>query len=337
MDAPRRSRRFDRSPADGKTVPQIRLTETDIAILQHVYRHRLLSSDAIYRLFPNRSQQQLSRRLHALFLNHYLGRPPRQVELFPPGEGSSPLIYGLDREGAKLLKAQFGLRVQPYHWLQKNNELSRTNIAHTVSTASFMADLHAAVERSGKARIIHLDEIIDQLAPERTKKLPIPERWQVTVDWKGYRGREGTRPDFIFGIEYRNQPEGKNRSFFYLEMDEGTETIEPTIDERQPHLFFRKSSILRKYVVYASSHLTRAHEQHFGLPVAARVLVVTPSPKRIQAMQEVFTRHCRERPLLVPPGLFLFADRLGLGGGAEGLFSRPWLDAEGKERFIDDR
>lgn len=331
------ARRFVRTQINGEVVSNIVLTEDDIALLWHVYRHRLIDSDAIYRLFPTRSQQQLSRRLNLLFRNHYLGRPPHQVELYPPGSGSNHLIYGLDREGAKFLNERFGIRVQPYHWLQKNREISRSNIAHTVSTANFMTDLEISVRSSGNSRIVHFDELLTEYAPQLTRKRPIPERWQIDVNWKGHRGKEGTRPDRIFAIEYANLPKGKNRSFFYFENDEGTETIEPTIETRQVGAFFRKSSILRKFVVYSFSHLTRSHEIHFGWPVAARVLIVTTSVNRIEAMQATFKRHFSERPLLVPPGLFLFADKSTVQLNKEFLLAAPWIDGDGKVRHIDDR
>lgn len=332
-----RTRRFDRSTSNGEAPQNIILTEDDIGLLLHVYRHRLVDSEALYRLFPKRSRQQLSRRLNLLFRNHYLGRPPKQIELFPQGSGSNHLVYGLDREGAKFLHEKFEIRMQPYHWLQKNNEISRSNIAHTVSTADFMTSLEISVRETGKAKLIHFDELLAEYAPPATRKRPIPERWQTDVNWKGHHSKEGTQPDRIFAIEYTNLPTGKNRSFFYFENDTGTETIEPTIEPRQMGAFFRKSSILRKFVVYSFSHQNRAHEKHFGWPVAARVLLLTSSEKRVEAMQQAFKRHFSERPLLIPPGLFLFADKSKLPTTQNLLISAEWQDAEARVRYIDDR
>ena len=332
-----RARRFERQLRDGEVTQNVVLTDDDIAVLWHVYRHRLIDSDALYRLFSTRSRQQMSRRLNLLFRNHYLGRPPKQIELFPQGSGSNHLVYGLDREGAKFLNERFGVNVRPYHWLQKNREISRSNIAHTVSTANFMADLEISIRAAGNARIVHFDELLADYAPTITLRRPIPERWQIDVNWKGHREKEGTRPDRIFAIEYANLPTGKNRSFFYFENDEGTESIEPTIDNRQVAAFFRKSSILRKFVVYSFSHLTRAHETHFGWPVAARILMLTTSSKRVEAMQASFRAHFSQRPLLLPSGLFLFADKETFAAHDAALVSAPWQDADGKVRHIDDR
>lgn len=334
--ARRSTRRFQRSNTPDDTTANVRLTEDDVSILLHVYRHRLLDSECVHSLFPGRSEQQLSRRLNLLFRHHYLGRPPRQIELFPPGDGSHHIVYGIDREGAKLLREQFGLRVSPYHWLQKNREITRTNIAHTAATSRFLTKLEVAARRSGRARILHLDEILTDYPSGSAKNRPIPERWQVDINWNGYRGKEGTRPDRIIGIEYANLPKANNRSFFYVEIDEGSETIEPTIDPRRIAGFFQKSSILRKFLVYSFSHLNRTHEAHFGLPVAVRVLIVTTTQKRIEAMCETFLRYFRTRPLVVPPGLFLFADRERYEKSID-LLAMPWTDAEGKQRHIDDR
>lgn len=330
-------RRFQRSAVDKETTPNIALTGDDVSILRLIHQHRLIDSKAIYRLFPARSEQQLSRRLHILFRRHYIGRPPKQIELLQPGTGSNHIVYGLDREGARFLKERFGLSVKPYHWLQKNNEITRSNIAHTVSTTDFLVNLEVSVRTSKRARIIHLDELLAEYAPQATRNATIPDRWSADINWQGHRGREGTRPDRVFALEYFNLPVGRNRSFFYLENDEGTETIEPGIEPRQLTGFFRKSSILRKFVVYSFSHTARAHERHFGFPKPPRILILTNISTRVDSMQTTFKKHFSREPLVIQPGLFLFADKHQVAKAGAALLAMPWRNGDGKITHIDDR
>lgn len=330
-------RRFERNAADKAITPNIALTEDDVAILRLIHQHRLIDSHAIYRLFPLRSQQTLSRRLHVLFRRHYIGRPPKQIELLQPGTGSNHIVYGLDREGARLLNERFGMNVKPYHWLQKNNSITRSNIAHTVSTTDFLVNLEVSARASKRARIIHLDELLSEYAPQSTRNATIPDRWSVDLNWLSHRGKEGTQPDRVFALEYFNLPVGKNRSFFYLEIDEGTETIEPGTEPRQLPGFFRKSSILRKFVVYSFSHLARSHEQHFGFPKPARILFLTTTSARVESMENTFRKHFSKQPLIVQPGLFLFADRNQVATAGLELLSMQWRNGAGKFTHIDDR
>ena len=303
QQSPRLKREDDRDP------PSIRLTDDDTAILWHVFRNRLIDSDSIYRLFPNRSKQQLSRRLNALFRAHYIGRPRRQIELFPPGEGSNHLVYGLDREGARLLSEEHGAAINRYHWLQKNNELTRTNIAHTLATTHFMVDLEIAAREHGRIRVIPFDELLATFAPSRTRALPLPERIRVSVNWNGHEGDEGTIPDRIFGLEYLALPKGQNRSVFFLEIDEGNETVVPGEGQQKSASFFRRSSILRKFLIYALAYRARIHESHFGFAAAPRILTVTTSKVRVESMQRAYREHLAPQPLAIKPGLFLFLTR----------------------------
>lgn len=329
--SPSRLRRNDDDP-----LPPFRLTEDDITILWHVYRNRLIDSQSIYRLFAHRSEQQLSRRLNALFRHHYIGRPTRQIELVTPGSGSEHLVYGLDREGARLLAERFGVRINHYHWLQKNAELTRTNIGHTLSTTRFMINLEVSARKHGRVRVIPFDELLATYAPSHTKRLPRPGYVRAGVNWNGHSGEEGTIPDRIFGLEYLDRPVESRKVFFYLEIDEGFETVEPSGEQQKAPSFFRRSSILRKFIVYAFAYRARFHEKHFGFFAPPRMMVVTTSPDRIATMQAAYIRHIAPQPLGLQPGMALFAHGRGIED-AQSLLEMPWRSATGRETWIDGR
>ena len=82
---------FPRFRREG-TAPRIELTADDIEILRRVHRHRFIRADDIYRLFPERSRDHLSRRLAGLYRNQFLDRPIAQVDRFQEGGGSQPFV-----------------------------------------------------------------------------------------------------------------------------------------------------------------------------------------------------------------------------------------------------
>lgn len=73
------------------------------------------------------------------------------------------------------------------------------------------------------------------------------------------------------------------RQYFFLEMDGGTETIVPGDARLREQSFWRGTSLLRRFVIYASAFETRAHVAAFGFP-DFRVLTVTTTPARAEAM-----------------------------------------------------
>src|SRR6266699_2407999 len=111
--------------------PPVELTDDDVAILRHVFRHRFVRADDLYRLFPERSPDRLSRRLTLLYRNHYIDRPIAQIDRFRAG-GSQALVYGLDTAGARYLKAKFGASIGATDWKARNRTYKRENLDHTL-------------------------------------------------------------------------------------------------------------------------------------------------------------------------------------------------------------
>jgi hypothetical protein len=111
-------------------------------------------------------------------------------------------------------------------------------------------------------------------------------------------------PDAIFGLRVAGREGRPVRTFVFLEVDRGTMTIAPAKQVRESEAFLYRTSVLRKLLTYAESHLREWHKIHFGIP-AARVLTLTTSPARAEAMREAAQRLI-VRPLKLPPGLFLF-------------------------------
>jgi hypothetical protein len=292
------SPRFKR-PADQ---PRLQLTEDDDQILFHVFRHRIINSALIYALFPARSKQKLSRRLQALWQAGYLDRPVQQMERVHVGDGSAPLIYTLDRFGAERLRDRYGVDTSPGRWRQKNREIRGRSIQHALSTTRFMVEVEVAARQHGEVSLLHTDEVFARFKTEQSFQPGARLTLRSKVDWHGYRGEEGTAPDRLFALE---RPEGLQ--VFLLEIDQGTETIEPGEHRVRSRSFFRDTSLLRKFVVYANAFKARTHRQQYGVP-SFRVLTVTTNRGRVEQMQATYQKHLSREPHGVNPGLFLFTD-----------------------------
>jgi hypothetical protein len=282
---------------------RIELTEDDIAILRHVYRHRFIRADDLYRLFGERSRDKLSRRLTRLYRNHFVDRPIAQVDRFREG-GSRAMVYGLDNAGAQFIKETFDVSITSADWKSRNRSYTRDNLDHTLSISRFLIDVELACRaRDGIVALIPFDEIL-AIAPEKTRRLPQPGRWSVPVRWHGNRADVYVIPDAIFGLRNAAADGKSTRTFVFLEIDRGTMTIAPAKQVREGDGFLYRATILRKLLTYAESYREELHKTHLGIP-AARVLTLTTSAARAESMRKA-AQELIVKPFKLPPGLFLF-------------------------------
>ena len=282
--------------------PVIRLQEDDLEILWHVYCNRVIDAQSIYLLLSSRSVQGLSRRLNKLrkgpapFLHRLAQAPNRLAQR----NGSNPQAYALARRGADALRRFRGIDIPPQRWTQKNRELRPSTIHHDLATSRLMARLRWDAAATEGVELRYQQEIEGKLASRVTPRGGLKNTLRTKiVRWPGGAGEQGTAPDRIFELTASGR-----RHHFFLEMDAGTETIAPGAHRLRSPSFWRDTSLLRKFVVYASAFETKAHQEQFGINVF-RTLVVTTSPSRMEAMQAA----CQEYLGHVRPGLFLFAHR----------------------------
>jgi len=288
---------------DDEAVP-IRLQPDDLEILWHVYCNRVIDSKSIQILFPNRSPQVISRRLNLLRkgAEPYLRRLPQAQNRLFARSGSDPFAYALAHRGAEALRALRGVDIPPQRWTQKNRELRPSMIDHSLATSRFLAQMRTALAVEGSGRQLYYQEELDWLPKRHSPSAGLKNtiRTQI-VDWYGYSGEEGTAPDAIFAIGRTNADGQRQFAYFFLEVDRGTETIVPGEKRLRSQSFWRSSSVLRKYVVYASIHKNRAHESCLGIP-SFRVLTSVPNLERMHTIQVT----CRQYLPNVKPGQFLF-------------------------------
>lgn len=286
---------------DPKHREGIHPTERDYEIITHIWRHRLLDSKAIFKLFPNSSEDVLRDRLKKMFDNELLDRP-RGQRAGKVTTGSKHVVYAIKNQGAYLLQPRLPFNITPSRWTQKNAELTTRTIDHQLETARLISGLHAATFHHEGVRFKYLDDIIpEDLAKDRPAGLFTTLRADVK-DWPVVGREQGTAADQIIAIE-----RGQQGSVFMVELDRGTETITPGKKHRESDSFWSRTSYLRKLLVYGAAFRSEAHQHQLGISVF-RKLTITTNPGRVAEMQACYRQFMAEGLNRVPPGLFLFSD-----------------------------
>jgi DNA-binding Lrp family transcriptional regulator len=285
------------------------LTSRDLEILRAVHRHRLLRSTHLMALLGS-SRQTTLRRLQLLFHHGYLDRPSMQLDWYT--RGSEPLVYALGRRGAEILETEGELRRGGVRWDTKNRNLSRVFLHHTLMVAEVMVAFEVACRGREGVRFIPPEEVLAE-APEATRRLRFPFRWQVEVRHRGQPYRLGVEPDQVFGLEFHGAPDNRRHAYFFLEADRGTMPI--------ARKEFAQTSFLRKLLAYRETWGRGVHKTHLGIP-NFRVLAVTTSTKRVEHLMEA----CRS--LSGGSKLFLLTEIERLAD--ENPFSCGWVNGRGE-------
>lgn len=290
------------------------VTKRDLAIIELVYRYRLLNSEHVAALVEG-SSQVIRRRLQLLYHARYLDRPRVQVAEFHRTLKLEPMVYALGNKGADLLAEYLDVPRRTIDWTAKNRKIRGAFFRRTLMVARILVAFEVSCRRHGNVRVVRWEEILDEKCPPETRKRKRPESW-----WVRLPGLEehAVTPDAIFGLHYLDRPEGRNHSYFFLEADRGTMPVKRRT--------LTQTSIFRKLLLYHATAVQKIHTRRFGLE-AFRVLTVTASPDRervtsmIRATQELDSM---ER-------IFLFTDEDSLL--SDDALSHQWLDGK-KEQVV---
>lgn len=327
---PKRRKRFKRK--EGDEVPNIVLVPDDYEIFLHVLRRRLVTSEQVRALFPHRSQQKLTRRFSKLFDNGLLDKPEPQVSLFRRGEGSPLHVLASTKAGVDAVNAYYHLDIPYSRWARRNENLRPQSIEHMLGTSDFMVKLEVSARQYDHLTTADAFGILSEQADRRYDR-PKPLAFATSVEWCGETSQRGIEPDELLRIHYRNAPEGRNMANFAVEIDRGTETLEPRGDVQRSEAFFRSSSILKKFVIYANAWKERAMLEPFGFKTF-RVLLMTTTPKHMRRAQQVATKYLPAMGM-TRPGFILFSNQEVAAKHADNFLSAPWETQNGKTVYID--
>jgi DNA-binding Lrp family transcriptional regulator len=293
---------------DAAALQPMQMTARDLEILRCIAMHRFLRSSQIAALVGG-SFQQVLRRLRLLYHHGYLERPAAQIDYYHRG-GSQEMVYGLASRGAGRLRRDLDMPFSRMGWSGKNQRAGRLFLEHALMVSDIMVTLELACRKTPGIRFLTGEDIA---LPAAVQKAREPFHWHVNVST---RHRVGVIPDAVFGLDYADLPEGRNRAWFFLEADRGTmPVIRQNLDQ---------TSFFRKMLAYEATWTQRIHCTRLGLS-RFRVLTVTNSPERAANL----TAACGQ--LERGQGLFLFGDLTAVQSG-EKLLHHPFQTGRSGER-----
>lgn len=271
----------------------LRLTERHLALLENIGRYRLASSAQLAAL-DGGSEQNVSRALLALYENGYVERPVAQVAARLLNEGSRPMIYGLTRAGAALLRRHgHDVRRRLLDGIDKERGAGWRFIEHTVAVSGFLASLELASRGRNDVRLLERSEILEDAPKSRRDRLV---KLEASIRIGGSLRKNAVVPDALFGLRFNDESE----SYFMVEIDRGEMPI-----ERYKNTY--RTYFSKKMLTYLEASRQRRHVFDLGIE-NFRVLTVTTDGARIGKMRTALN--------LITEGkgsnMFLFIDQAGL-------------------------
>ena len=249
--------------------PPLEITDRDIEILDHVYRHRFLRTTHIASLVGG-STQCIQRRLRRLYDKGCVDRPEGK-RLDCSSGNNHPMIYAIGDKGAsELLKRRY-IGYNPGRWRDKNREVKEHHINHELLVADVMVAVELACRKCGAIRLVREDEILYR-APAATQDKRNPFQIGATIEHNREKRYKTQTADALFGLHFLEEDEV---AYFFLEADRATMPI------RRRTL--GPSSIFKKFLIYYMWWQGKGHESAFNMS-AFRVLFVTEGQERSRNM-----------------------------------------------------
>lgn len=241
----------------------IQLTDRDIALLEAIYKYRVLHRGHISNLFfagVNDEGSSARRRLNLLYQHGYLERIPRFIS--PPMNNPGP-AYRLAQRGAVLLSERAGVPLTEFNYWGKSEDKD----SHIGSVG------HAYLEHN--LVLVDIRLWFEHQAPHANCTIATwLDYFDLRASWKTERVLIRLTPQAAFE-DIAIAPDGyvvleteKGRGHFFLEFDRGTETIGKQ--------WKRKVMAYQEYLSSGKFHQRYRVDPHTGF----RVLTITTSIKR---------------------------------------------------------
>lgn len=241
----------------------MQLTPRDVAIIEAVYRYRVLTSHQIERLcFATTSSAQVRLRLNRLFHHEFLYRSDQPVRR---SEGTKPYLYFLDTRGAQELASLFGCAVNELDWSRRDREMGFLHLPHLLLSN----DIRIAVTQSAA---VH-GYTVEEWRIERTlRRLHRADLITVTLP-SGEQQTTHVIPDGYFLL----QVEGKRKHRF-IEVDRATVTGRTMSEQNR--------AWNKKVGAYLAWHRSGKYKQRYRAP-AFGVLTITTTEERLSNLKRI--------------------------------------------------
>ncbi len=253
-------------------VPAYQFTDGDEDLLKGLARHRLMSTEQAARSV-GRSVRAVRARLYRMWADGLIERPEEQAphRASFAYNGPPPLIYALARDGARLLQERGVPLDHRLDWTFRKG--TTPALIHTLRVADVMLTVHQAVTAHGNLVLVDHHELLPDF-PQKTRESKRPFSLAVSVTVGGKNLRLTNVPDRLFSVHG-----GNDRVNFALELDTGSETINP----KGKLVTKTKATIRRKQTVYLHAFRQERFREQWAFQ-RLRVLFVVPSETRIKNM-----------------------------------------------------
>jgi hypothetical protein len=297
-----------------ETPRPFRLTARDLSLLANLARLRLASAEQLAAL-DGGSQQNVSRSLLALWENDYVERLLGQMETRLIYKGSCPLIYGLTRPGAWLLRKHgYDVRRRLLYETDKQRRAGWRFIEHRVAITDFLVRLELACRARPDVGLIQREDIVDNAAKtQRNRRV----RLTAKVRLDGAPQLLSVDPDEVFGLRG-----AKKATYFMFEYDRGEMPVHRRKNKEQTYF-------AKKLLAYHAANREGEHVRELGMP-NFRVATVTTTPQRVAQMIEAQNEITDGRG----SNLFLFTDRDSLAASTP--LEVQWTTGKGELVRLSD-
>jgi hypothetical protein len=244
------------------------LTGRDEAILQAIYMYKALTTRQVELLFfppdPNRQHtapsSQCRDRLRLLFHAGFLQRKEQPWK---------PLVYLLDRAGARLVAHRLGLTEPELNWIPRDKSFSDLFLDHLLATNDVMIAITLSCRTHGW--------MIDTWYNEQALKSTQMKDTVTITNEAGRQQRVAIVPDGYVAIHA-----GEYIYDFFLELDRGTVTVETTRWGRRD--WTRKVKAYQAYFTPPEPGQPSLYEQRYQA-TSLRILTITTGEPRLKTLK----------------------------------------------------
>jgi DNA-binding transcriptional ArsR family regulator len=311
-EARARGRLFER-PEEPRA---FRITPRDLALLSNLARLRLASIEQLAAL-DGGSGQNVSRSLLVLWEHGYVERLLGQVESRLLYRGSFPIIYGLTRPGAWLLRKHgYDVRRRLLYETDKQRRAGWRFIEHRVDITEFMVRLELACRGRSDLRLLERQEILEN-APKTQRDRRVRLSANVRID--GVLQQLSADPDELFGLR---SLDGEDESYFMFERDRGEMPV-------MRHKSKDQTYYAKKMLIYYEANRQGVHARELGIP-NFRVATVTTTRERVEQMIAAQKTMTNGRG----SNVFLFADEATFAAGNP--LDIEWVSGKGERVRMTD-
>jgi hypothetical protein len=287
-----------------------------LGLLANLARLRLASGEQLAAL-DGGSGQNVSRSLLALWEHQYVDRLLGQVERRLLYKGSFPIIYGLTRPGAWLLRKHgYDVRRRLLYETDKQRLAGWRFIEHRVDITDFMVRLELACRERNDLRLIERKDIVEN-APKTHRDRRVRLVAKVRID--SAVTKLSADPDELFGLR---STKGRDERYFMFELDRGEMPVVRHKSKEQTYF-------AKKLQIYYEANRVGEHVRELGIQ-NFRVATVTTTADRVRQMIEAQKTITHGRG----SNMFLFTDQASLA--ASNPLDVLWTTGKGKQVRITD-